>query len=154
MRLLLWDGGYFPINLEFCVVGSVRTEGGEFPSHFQIFAGSRQFLYSLQREKEKTGSLLFSHHNVTSSSSIEKYILCIKLKCVFASKYFLDLMLNISIYPSIHPSIQADLRYHVQEGKNIICEATMALTFYPQNRNHLIWDSKWTSSQNIGTKFE
>ena len=47
MRLLLWDGGYFPINLKFSV--SVRTEGGVLPSHFQVRAGSRQLLYSLQR---------------------------------------------------------------------------------------------------------
>lgn len=47
MRLLLWDGGYFPVGLEFGVVGSVGAEGGVFPPHFQVFAGSRQLLYSL-----------------------------------------------------------------------------------------------------------
>lgn len=53
MRLLLWDGGYFPISLKFCVVGGVRTEGGEFPSHFEVWAGSRQLLHSLQRKRER-----------------------------------------------------------------------------------------------------
>lgn len=70
MRLLLWDGGYFPIDLKFRIVGSIRTEGGELPSHFQVWAGSRQLLYSLQREK--IVYLWFSHRSATSNSSITR----------------------------------------------------------------------------------
>lgn len=48
---LLWDSGYFAVGLEFCVVGSVGAEGGMFPPHFQVLAGSCQLLHSLLEEK-------------------------------------------------------------------------------------------------------
>lgn len=66
MRLLLWDGGYFPINLKFGIVGGVRTEGGVFPSHLQVLAGSCQLLHSLQTQIR--GHLSFFHHNTASNS--------------------------------------------------------------------------------------
>lgn len=50
MCFLLWDSGYFPVGLEFCVVGSVGAEGGMFPPHFQVLAGSCQLLHSLLEE--------------------------------------------------------------------------------------------------------
>lgn len=65
MRLLLWDGGYFPISLKFCVIGGIRTEGSEFPSHFQVRAGSRQLLYSLQRARQKEEKEVISHSSIT-----------------------------------------------------------------------------------------
>lgn len=51
MCFLLWDRGYFAVGLEFCVVGSVGAEGGVFPPHFQVLAGSCQLLHSLLEEK-------------------------------------------------------------------------------------------------------
>lgn len=66
MRLLLWDGGYFPINLKFGIVGGIRTQGGVFPSHLQVLTGSRQLLHSLQTQIR--GRLSFFHHNTASNS--------------------------------------------------------------------------------------
>jgi len=48
MSLLLWNGGYF-----FCVIGSIWTERSIFPSHFQVWTGSCQLLYSLQNVGHK-----------------------------------------------------------------------------------------------------
>lgn len=50
MRLLLWDGGYFAVSLEFCIVGSIGAEVGKFPPHFQVLAGGRQLLHPLLEE--------------------------------------------------------------------------------------------------------
>ena len=44
-------------------------------------------------------------------------------------------------------SLKADLRYHVQETKNMICETTVTLIFAPwsPNSNQFIHFSNWTS---------
>lgn len=59
MRLLLWDGGYFPVGLEFGVVGGVGAEGSVLPPHLQVLAGSRQLLHSLRkgRKHRRDGTL-------------------------------------------------------------------------------------------------
>lgn len=53
VRLLLWDGGYFPIGLEFGVVGGVGAQGGVLPPHLQVLAGSRQLLHSLWKQSKR-----------------------------------------------------------------------------------------------------